>query len=138
MNQGWGSHERNLQRLKDSFIFYSPCKRLIFLKQMNPWGHYHGTICNEMLVEFYKFKKTLNITDISWGNQIHNGLNLVRIHADAIFRVDVFKNFQFGLMKFTFFQFVVEFDFFGLVHNKSHTCHSCSFTFFEKIRLSLM
>jgi hypothetical protein len=31
-NKKWGSHERNLQRLKDSFIFYSPCKRLILLK----------------------------------------------------------------------------------------------------------
>ncbi len=127
MNQGWGSHERNLQRLKDSFIFYSSCKRLILLKQMNKGGHYHGTMYNEKLVEFNKSKKTLNITDISWGNQIHNGLNLVRIYANVIFKDDVLKEFQFGLMKFTFFQFVVEFDFFGLVHNKSHM----SFMFFH-------
>ncbi len=61
---------------------------------MNKGGHYRGTMCNEMLVEFNKSKKTLNITDISSGNQIHNGLNLARrIHANVIFRNDVPKEF---------------------------------------------
>jgi hypothetical protein len=60
---------------------------------MNKGGHYHGTMYNEKLVEFNKSKKTLNITDISWGNQIHNGLNLVRIYANVIFKDDVLKEF---------------------------------------------
>jgi hypothetical protein len=60
---------------------------------MNKGGHYHGIMCNEKLVEFNISKKTLNIMDISWGNQIHNGLNLARIDANVIFIYEVPKEF---------------------------------------------
>jgi hypothetical protein len=63
-------------------------------------------------------KKTLNFTNKSWGNPIHNGLDLTRIHVNAISKDNIPKEFTFGLMEFTFFQLNVKSNFFKLVQNK--------------------
>jgi hypothetical protein len=55
-----------------------------------------------MPIEVGKSKKTLNITNKNWGSPVDNGLNLARIHANAISKDDVTKEFHFSLMKFTF------------------------------------
>jgi hypothetical protein len=57
---------------------------------------------NEMSIKVGKSKKTLNITNKNWGSPVDNGLNLTRIHANAISKDDVTKEFHFGLMKLTF------------------------------------
>jgi hypothetical protein len=51
---------------------------------------------NETLIEIGKSKKTLNITNRSWGSLVDNGLNLAKIHVNAISRDDVAKEFHFG------------------------------------------
>jgi hypothetical protein len=56
----------------------------------------------------------------SWGSPVHNGLNLARIHADAIFIIDVAEEFHFSLMKFAFFQLGIRSNFHELVQNKSN------------------
>ncbi len=55
-----------------------------------------------MSIKVGKSKKTLNITNKNWGSPVDNGLNLARIHANAISKDDVTKEFHFSLMKFTF------------------------------------
>jgi hypothetical protein len=75
-------------------------------------------MCNETLIEVGKSKKTLNITNRNWGSLVNNGLNLAKIHANAISKDDVAKEFHFGLMKFTFLQFGIKFNFPELVQNK--------------------
>jgi hypothetical protein len=62
----------------------------------------------------------LNIANRNSSSPIDNGLNLAKIHADAIFRYDVTKEFCFNLMKFTFFQLGIESNFLELVQNKSN------------------
>jgi hypothetical protein len=89
MNQKWGSHERGFQRLKDIFSFKSPEKRLILLSQTSKRGHYCGIMCNELLIKVGKPKETLNIPNRSWVNPIHNGLNLMRVHVNAISRNNI-------------------------------------------------
>jgi hypothetical protein len=85
---------------------------------MNKRNHYHKIVGNETSIEIGKSKKTLNITNRSWGSLVDNGLNLAKIHVNAIFRDDVAKEFHFGLMKFTFFQLDIKFDFPKLIQNK--------------------
>jgi len=74
---------------------------------MDKRNHYHKIVGNETLIEIGKSKKTLNITNRRWGSVVENGLNLAKIHVNAISRDDVAKKFHFGLMKFTFFQFSI-------------------------------
>jgi hypothetical protein len=44
---------------------------------------------NETLIKVGKFKETLDISNRSWSNPINNGLNLVKIHVNAISKNDV-------------------------------------------------
>ncbi len=67
-------------------------------------GHYCGIVHNGTSIKISKPKKTLNITNRSWGSLVHNGFNLAKIYAHAIFRNDVAKEFHFYLMEFTFLQ----------------------------------
>jgi hypothetical protein len=69
---------------------------------VNERGYYHGTMCNEVLIEVGESKKTLNITQKSWGNLIHNGWDFIKIHENAIFINKIFENFYFNLMEFAF------------------------------------
>jgi hypothetical protein len=70
---------------------------------------------NETLIKVGKFNKTLEITNGSWGTLVDNGLNLVRIHVNAISKDDVIEKFHIDLMKFTFFQLGIKSNFFKLV-----------------------
>ncbi len=54
----------------------------------------------------------------SWGNPIHNGLDLERIHVNAISRYNISKEFHFNLMEFSFFQLRVKCEFVKLVQHK--------------------
>jgi hypothetical protein len=74
----------------------------------------------EMLIKIGKFKKIMNITNRSSGSLVNNGINLVRIHVNIIFRDDVVEEFHFGLMKFTFIQLGIKSNFPKLVQNKSN------------------
>jgi hypothetical protein len=56
----------------------------------------------------------------SWGNPIHNGLNLRRIDVNPISRNNILEKFHFNLMEFAFLQLNVESNFFELVQNKSN------------------
>jgi hypothetical protein len=60
-------------------------------------------MCNETLIEVGKSKKTLSITNRNWGSLVNNA-----------------NEFHFGLMKFTFVQFGIKFNFPELVQNKSN------------------
>jgi hypothetical protein len=62
----------------------------------------------------------LSITNRNWGSLVNNGLNLAKIHANVISKDDVANEFHFGLMKFTFVQFGIKFNFPELVQNKSN------------------
>jgi hypothetical protein len=73
---------------------------------MSKKGHYHRIMGNETLIKVGKSKKTLNI--------MNNGLNLVKIHANAISKNDITQKFHFRLMKFTFFQFGIKSNFLEL------------------------
>jgi hypothetical protein len=77
-------------------------------------------MCNEALIKDDEFKKTLNIMNRSWGNPIHNGLNLKRIHVNAISRNNILEKFHFNLIEFAFPQLNVESNFFELDQNKSN------------------
>jgi len=78
---------------------------------VNERVHYHGIMCNEALIKVGESKKTLNIMNKIWGNPIHNGLDLMRIHAYIIFRNNIFKEFHFDFMEFTFLQFNIKSNF---------------------------
>jgi hypothetical protein len=69
---------------------------------MNKKSHYHRIMHNEMSIDVGKSKKTLNIINKNRGSPVDNGLNLARIHANAISKDDVTKEFHFNLMKLTF------------------------------------
>jgi len=129
MNQKWGSCERSLQRLKGIFSFNSLGKRMILPSQTSKRGHYHGIVCNDSLIEVGKPKKTLNITNKSWGSPIHNGLNLMRVHANVISKNNLTKEFHFKLMESTLFQFDTNANFSELFQQYVHGVHGlpCSF-----------
>jgi hypothetical protein len=55
---------------------------------MNKRGHYWRILGNETLIKAGKSKKK-DISNKSWSNPIDNGLNLMRIHANAISKDDV-------------------------------------------------
>jgi len=44
---------------------------------------------NETLIKVGKLNKTLDIMNRSWGTLVDNGLNLMKIHANAISKDDV-------------------------------------------------
>jgi hypothetical protein len=88
---------------------------------MNKTSHYCGIIHNETSKKICKPKKTLNITNRNWGGLVHNSLNLAKIHVHTISINNVIKEFHFNLMKFTFIQFGIKFNFLELVQNKSNT-----------------
>jgi hypothetical protein len=100
-NQKWGSREENLQKSKGIFNFNFPGKRLILFYQMNKRGHHCGIMCNESPIEVGKLKETLNISNTSWGSLVHNGLNLVRVHVNAISRNSITQEFNLRLMEST-------------------------------------
>jgi hypothetical protein len=54
----------------------------------------------------------------SWGNPIHNGLDLEKIHANAIYRYNISKEFHFNLMEFAIFQLRIKSKFSKFVQNK--------------------
>ncbi len=58
-----------------------------------------------------KSKKTLNILNRSQGNPINNGMDFMRVHANAISRDDVAQKFHFKLTEFTFLQLGIKYDF---------------------------
>jgi hypothetical protein len=117
MNQKWDSHEKNLQRLKGIINFNSLRKKLILLNQLNKKGHYWRIVGNETFIKVGKSKKTLDILNKNWSSPINNGLNLARIHGNAIFRYDATQD---KLMKFTFFQFGVKFNLPKLLQNQTY------------------
>jgi hypothetical protein len=82
---------------------------------MSKRSHFHRIVGNETSIKVIKFNKTLDITNRSWGTLVDNGLKLVRIHANAISKDDVIEEFHINLMKFTFFQLGIKFDFLELV-----------------------
>jgi hypothetical protein len=60
---------------------------------------------NETSIKVSKTNKTLDILNKSWSSPINNGLNLMKIHANAISKDDITQEFHFKLMEFTFLQF---------------------------------
>jgi hypothetical protein len=88
------------------------------LNQANERNHYRKITCNETPIEVNKSRKTLNFTNKSWGNPIHNGLDLMRIHVNTISKIIYLRNSTFGLMELTFFQLNVKSNFLKLVQNK--------------------
>ncbi len=70
-----------------------------------------------MSIKVGESKKTLNITQKSWGNLIHNGWDLIKIHENAISKNKIFK-FHFNLMEFAFLQFHIQSNSFKLVLNR--------------------
>ncbi len=56
----------------------------------------------------------------SWGNPIHNGLDLIKIHVNTIFIDNMPKEFDFSLMEFASFQLNIESNFPKHVQNKSN------------------
>ncbi len=112
-------------KLKYKGMCEIPKWKLILLNYASERGHYHAIMCNETLIKVGKFKKTLNIMNRSWGKPIHNGLDLMRIHANATFRNNILEEFHFSLTKFAFLQLNIESNFFKRVQNKSNM----SFTF---------
>jgi hypothetical protein len=80
-------------------------------------------MCIEVSIEFFKSKKTLNIMKKRWGNPIHNGLDLERIHVNAISRYNISKEFHFSLMEFTFFQLIVKSNFLNCTKQVENVVH---------------
>ncbi len=118
MNKKWGSCEGGLQRLKGIFNFNSLRKRLILLNHMNMRGDYRGIMCNELSIEIGKPKKMLNILNRSSGSLIHNGLNLIRVHVNAISKNNITQEFHLRLMESTLFQFGIRTNLSKLCQNK--------------------
>jgi hypothetical protein len=108
MNQKWGSCERSLQRLKSTLCLRTLNKSLILLNSTNEKDHYHGIMCNETPIEINESKKTLNIMNKTYNNEIHNGLDLTKIHLNAISKNNVLEKFHFNLMESTFFQLCIK------------------------------
>ncbi len=82
---------------------------------------------NESLIEFNEPKKTLNISNRSWGSLIHNGLNLMKVHANAISKNNITQEFHFKFMESTFFQFGIKINFSKFFQNNMYmvfmVCH---------------
>jgi hypothetical protein len=117
MNQEWGNREISLWRLKGIINFSPPRKRLILLNQLSKQGYYWKIVGNEMLIKVGKSKKTLDILNRSWSSLINNGLNLTRIHANAISKDNITQKFHFRLMEFTLFQFGIKSNLLKLLQN---------------------
>ncbi len=90
---------------------------------MSKRGHYHGIMCSEMSIKVGKSKKTLNITNKSWGSPFHNGFYFMKIYMGTISKDYVPKGLCVDLMKFTFFQFGVKFDSPNLVQKQLTHVH---------------
>ncbi len=108
MNQKWGSCERSFQRLKSTLCLRTLNKSLILLNSTNEKDHYHGIMCNETPIEINESKKTLNIMNKTYNNEIHNGLDLTKIHLNAISKNNVLEETHFNLMESTFFQLCIK------------------------------
>jgi len=77
-------------------------------------------MCNELLIEMGEPKKTLNIVNKSWGSPIHNGLNLMKAHANAISKTNITPEFHLKLMESTLLQFGIHINFLELFQNKTY------------------
>ncbi len=107
MNKKWGNCERSLQKLKGIINFNPLRKRSILPNQLNKRGHYNNywkIVGSEMSIKVGKSKKTLDILNWVWSSPINNGLNLTKIHENAISRNYVTQEFHFRLMEFTLLQ----------------------------------
>jgi len=56
----------------------------------------------------------------NWGNLINNGLNVVKIHVNVIYKDDITQKFHFRLMEFTFLQFGIKSNFLDLLQDKTY------------------
>ncbi len=54
---------------------------------------------------------TLNISNRSYNSLINNGLILINIHVNVIFRDEITQEYHFRLMEFTLFQFGIKSNF---------------------------
>ncbi len=123
-----GLHETKMERswkkpskIERQYInFNFPRKMLILLNQTSKQGHYWIILGNETSIKVGKSNKTFDISNRSWSSPINNGLNLMRIHSNAILKNDVIQKFHFRLMEFTFLQFGVKFNFPKLFQNKTY------------------
>jgi len=75
---------------------------------------------NGLLIEIGELKKTLNIPNRSWGSPIHNGLNLMKIHANAISKNNITQEFHLKLIESTLFQFNIKTNFLKLLQKKMY------------------
>jgi hypothetical protein len=73
-----------------------------------------------MSIKVGKSKKTLDILNKRWNSLINNGLNLARIHVNAISRDDVTQEFHFRLMEFTLLQFGLKSNLSKLFQNETY------------------
>jgi hypothetical protein len=93
MSKKWDSCENTFKDWKANFIFSN--KILILLSQVNERSHYRKITCNETPIEVNESKKTLNFTNKSWGNPIHNGLDLMSYDVNVISKNNIPKEFHF-------------------------------------------
>jgi hypothetical protein len=72
VNLEWGNCEKNLEVSKGIISFNTLRKKLILLSQTSKKGHYWKIMGNAMLIKVSKSKKTLDISNKSWGSPINN------------------------------------------------------------------
>jgi len=74
----------------------------------------------ESPIKIGELKKTLNIPNKSWGSPIHNGLNLMKIHVNAISKNNITQEFHLKLIESTLFQFNIKTNFLKLFQKKMY------------------
>jgi len=114
MNKKEGNHKKNLKKLKAIINFNSPTKRLILHSQLSKRGHNGKIVGNEIQENIGHFEQ-------SCSSPINNGVNLTRIHVNAITTNDVTQEFHFRLMEFTLVQFGVKSNLPKLLQNETYT-----------------
>ncbi len=105
--------KKNLQKLKAIINFNSPTKRLILHSQLSKRGRYWKIVGNEIQENIGHFEQ-------SCSSPINNGLNLTRIHVNAITTNDVTQEFHFRLTEFTLLQFGVKSNLPKLLQNQTY------------------
>ncbi len=73
-----------------------------------------------MSIKVGKSKETLNIPNKSYSSSINNGLNFMKIDANAISKDNITQEFHFRLMEFTFLQFGVKSNLLKFSQNQTY------------------
>jgi hypothetical protein len=136
INKGKMSHYLSLFNTNFGYIFlYSPilfllCNKILldlcfahvvsffFLVSWSKFVIWHALffvfVRKSYNFDYLRAHDTLDISNRNYSSLINNGLILINIHVNVIFRDEITQEYHFRLMEFTLFQFVIKSNFLKL------------------------